>query len=171
MVLYNKNFQKVMFWKKKKNLLLKKKNNGDFNPNFKSLQCFNKTSHIKQKNRCAIYLSYATLVKYVPVLWAEQFQFPCRVFFDGFCSNWFKLVFAYPPNSQTFNQKKKLLFPSSRFLDQIFLLPLIWYCLPRWRKHGGIHNCLTELNNILSQNLDEGNMPRFFQHWRILPKL
>ena len=32
--------------------------------------------------------------------------------------------------------KKKLLLPSSRFLDQIFLLPLIWYCLPRWRTHG-----------------------------------
>ena len=24
---------------------------------------------------------------------------------------------------------------------------------------------------IVSQNLDEGNMPRFFQHWRLLPKL
>ena len=39
------------------------------------------------------------------VFGAEQFQFPCRVIFDNFCSNWFKLVFAHPPNSQTFNNK------------------------------------------------------------------
>ena len=45
---------------------------------------------------------------YVPVLGAEQFQFPCRVIFESFCSNWFKLVSAQPPNSQAFRQKKKV---------------------------------------------------------------
>ena len=52
-------------------------------------------------------LSYATFVTYVPVLVAEQYQFPCRVFFDGFLaedeqtgSNWFLLFLlkAKPPN-------------------------------------------------------------------------
>ena len=76
-------------------------------------------------NRFAIYLSYATLVTYVPVWGALQFQFQCRVGFDGFCSNWFKLVFAHPRNGRTFNQKNILLFPSSQFFNQIFLLPLI----------------------------------------------
>ena len=48
---------------------------------------------------CALYLSYATLVTYVPVLGAEQVQFPCRVIFYGFLagdekngSNWFLLI-------------------------------------------------------------------------------
>ena len=71
---------------------------------------FNKTSHQKgtfqgNKKRFAIYLSFVTLVTCVPVLGAEQFQFPCRFVFNSFCSNWFKLVIAYPQNSQTFRQK------------------------------------------------------------------
>ena len=41
---------------------------------------------------------------YVPVSGAEQFQFPCMVVFNGFYSNWFKLVLARPPYGQTFNQ-------------------------------------------------------------------
>ena len=69
----------------------------------------------------------------------EQFLLPYGVISDGFCSNWFKLISAQPPNSQTFNQKKILTSTSSRFLDQIFLLPLIWWSLPRWRTHGGRH--------------------------------
>ena len=31
---------------------------------------------------CALHLSYATLMTYVPVLGAEQFQFLCRVMFN-----------------------------------------------------------------------------------------
>ena len=58
----------------------------------------------------AHYLSYATLVTYVPVLWDEQFLFPYRVIFNGLCSNWLKLVSANPPDSQTLNQKRKLFF-------------------------------------------------------------
>ena len=41
----------------------------------------------------------------VPVLGDEQFQFPLRVIFGDFCSNWFKLVTAKQPNSQP---KKKV---------------------------------------------------------------
>ena len=48
-----------------------------------------------KKNRLAHYLSYATLVTYVPVLGDEQFPF--RVIFGSFCSNWFKLVSAQLP--------------------------------------------------------------------------
>ena len=33
---------------------------------------------------CALYLSHTNFVTYVPVLGAEQFQFPCGVIFDGF---------------------------------------------------------------------------------------
>ena len=62
----------------------------------------------------------------------------CRVIFDGFGSNWFKLVSAQPPNSQIFYQKKILYFTSSWLLDQILLLPEIWWCLLRWRAHGGV---------------------------------
>ena len=51
---------------------------------------------------------YATLVTYVPVSGAEQFWVPCKVMFDSFCSNRFKLVSAQPPNSQTFRQKKDI---------------------------------------------------------------
>ena len=119
----------------------------------------------------AHYLSYATLMTYVPVLGAEQFYFPCRVMFDSFCSNWFKLVSAQPPNSQTFRRKKIFSFPSSRFLDQIFLCQKVRQWQTPWRTHGGSH-CLTFWRrNIQTKNLDDGNMPRFFQHWRILPKL
>ena len=57
------------------------------------------------KRRCTVYLSYDTLVAYVPVLMAEQFQIPCRVISNGFLAEneqtglyWFLL-------SQTFNQK------------------------------------------------------------------
>ena len=49
-----------------------------------------------------------------------------------------KKIHQKQPNLQT---KKTLLFLSSRFLDQIFLLPLICWCLPRWRTHGSKHVC------------------------------
>ena len=57
------------------------------------------------ETRKALHLSYATLVTYVPVFGAEQF-----------CSNWFKLVSAHPPHSQTINQKRKLCCCSQDFL-------------------------------------------------------
>ena len=77
---------------------------------------------------------------YVPVLGAILVSVLGN--FDSFCSNWFKLVSAQPPNSQTFRQKKILLFPSSRFLVWIFLCQKVRQWLPPWRTHGGSH-CLT----------------------------
>ena len=101
----------------------------------------------------------ATLVTYVPVLVAEQLF---RVIFDGFCSNWFQLVSAQLLNSQIFNPKKILLLSSSRFLDQTFLLPEIWWCLPE---------VLNRFEKKVILKLDDGNMPRFVQHWIFLQKL
>ena len=40
---------------------------------------------------------------FVPILGYEQFRFPCRINVDGPCSNWLKLFFAHPQNSQNFN--------------------------------------------------------------------
>ena len=45
------------------------------------------------------------LMTYLIVLGAE---FPCRIIFHSFCSNWFKLVSAQPPNSQTFRKNKDI---------------------------------------------------------------
>ena len=58
----------------------KKKKYGYFTSNFNPFQCLNKT----QKDRLALYLSYATLMTYVLVLGAEQFQFPLIVLFGEF---------------------------------------------------------------------------------------
>ena len=117
-VLNNKNFSKNYVYPQNKFIQLQFEN-ANFTPNFTPFQCLNQTSN---KNRCflkkdryAFYLSYATLMTYVPVLGFDQFQFPCTVIFGDFYSNWFKLVSANPPNSQTFNQKRKLLLRSSRF--------------------------------------------------------
>ena len=74
------------------------------------------TSQGLKKNRCVSYNPYATLVILLPVLGVELFQFLCKVVFNGFCSNWFKLVLAHPPNSQNFNQKKIFFF----FYHKIF---------------------------------------------------
>ena len=101
-------FQKIRFCQKKKiiNRYLK---NGNFCLASTASSALTKTLINKDpftnKDSLAHYLSYATLVTYVPVLGAEQFYFPCRVIFKGFCSNWFKLVSAQAQNSQTFNQK------------------------------------------------------------------
>ena len=97
----------------KENLLLKKEDEKicNFNHRFKPFQCFNKTSHQKRwflkKNRYAIYLSYANLVTYVPILGGEQFQWLCRVvltFFAQTGSDWF-FSFSKYPNLQP---KKKI---------------------------------------------------------------
>ena len=40
-------------------------------------------------DRCAQYLIYVTLVTYVPVLLAEQFQFQCREIFYKFIAVFF----------------------------------------------------------------------------------
>ena len=100
-LLYNKKFKKnilkIFSWQKKQ---LK---SAIFNHNFKLFMVFNNTLYQKWpplKKNCAIYLSYATLVTYVPILGAEQFQFLYSVVFNSFSSNWFKLVFAHPPNNQ-----------------------------------------------------------------------
>ena len=96
---------------------------------------------------------------------------PCRVISDGFCSNCFKLVSTPPPNSQTLNQKIKLLLRMSSLLYQIFLISSIWWWLPQWRTHGGSYMCEVEVVKIQYHNIENSNMPRFLQHWRILPKL
>ena len=56
-------------------------------------------------NKTFSYLSCDTLMTCVPVLEDEHLQFLWRVTFGNFCLNWFKLVSAKPPNSQTLNQK------------------------------------------------------------------
>ena len=50
------------------------------------------------------FATYDTLLTCVPVLGDE---FPWRVIFGDFCSNWYQLVFANPPNSQTLSKKQK----------------------------------------------------------------
>ena len=87
--------------------------NGDFTPTLEVFHYLNQTSNqIRplKKDRYVFYLSYDTLMTNVPVLGAEQFQFPWRVIFGDFCSNWFKLVSSNPPDSQAPNQKRKLFF-------------------------------------------------------------
>ena len=39
---------------------------------------------MQKEEKNALYLSYASLVHYVPFLGAEEFQFPWRQIFDGF---------------------------------------------------------------------------------------
>ena len=105
----------------KKNLLLKLinlKKNGYFNLNFKLIQ--------------PLHLSYATLVTYVPVLGAKQFQFPWNVIFNDFAQtllNWFLLLFQTAKPS---TQKMKLCCCPQGFLMYIFLFN---YC---------DNGCLTE---------------------------
>ena len=74
----------------------------------------------------SFYLSYDTLMTCVHVLVDGQFQFLWRVIFGDFFSNWFKLVSANPPNSQTLNQKRKLLLLFSRLAGCKFIWPWIW---------------------------------------------
>ena len=65
-------------------VLYKSLQKGYFTPsNFNPFQCLNKTSNKKGplKKKCAICLTYATWLTYVPVLGAEPFQFPCKVIF------------------------------------------------------------------------------------------
>ena len=47
------------------------------------------------------------LMTIVPILRYEQFRFPCRIYVYGPCSNWLKLFFAHPQNSQNFNNNNK----------------------------------------------------------------
>ena len=47
------------------------------------------------------------LMTIVPILRYEQFRFPCRINVYGPCSNWLKLFFAHPQNSQNFNNNNK----------------------------------------------------------------
>ena len=66
---------------------------------------------------------YDTLMTCAPVLVDEQIQFPWRVVFGNFCSNWFKMVSANPANSQTLNQKRKLLLLFSRLMGWKLVWP------------------------------------------------
>ena len=62
---------------------------GDFTFNFNQFPVLKKALRHNNKKyftkyRYAFYLSYATLVTYVPVFGAEKFQFPCGVISEGF---------------------------------------------------------------------------------------
>ena len=62
---------------------------------------------LPQTDMFAHYLSYATLVTYVPVLGAVVYQFPSGVVFERFLSEdeqKAKWVSAHLPNSKTLNQ-------------------------------------------------------------------
>ena len=52
--------------------------------------------------------------------------------------NWFLLSFQTAKSS---DKNRYCCFHHQGFLDQIFILALIWWCLPRWRTHGGRHKC------------------------------
>ena len=108
---------------------------------------------------------------YVPVLRSEQFEVPCKGFFGRFFAkdkqtglNWFLL-------SQTLNQKRKLLLPISSLLFLIFLITLMWRWLPHWKTHRGSYVCEAVVAKIQYHKLENRNMCRFFQHWRILLQL
>ena len=53
----------------------------------------------------------------------------------------------------------------------IFLITSIWHWLHHWRTHGGRYVCDGVVSEIQFHKLENHNMPRFFQHWRILLKL
>ena len=100
-------FQNIMFFQKNISCNLKTR----IVPNFKPFQCFNQTLNQIRPFKIKICMSFIwhdTLMTFVPVLGDEHFQFLWSVIFGNFCSNWFKLVSANPPNSQTFKQKRKL---------------------------------------------------------------
>ena len=89
-----------------------------------------------------------------------------RIFGGGWKtgSNWFLL-------SQTFNQKKILSLTSSRFWTKYFFF-LRYDDVYRAEGHMEVDIGVKQIwRKKLSQNLDDGNMPRFFQHWRFLRKL
>ena len=93
------------------------------------------------------------------------------IFFCNYCSNLFKLVSANPPNSQTLNQKRKLLLHFSRLVGWKFAWPWSWSCLPCWRTHRGSYVCEVVIAKTWYQNLEKWKMPRFFKHWINLPRL
>ena len=97
-VCHNKNLSNnYVLARKKIFLVITKKYN--FTINLHLFWCLHKTKkRIFKKNLC-VYISYATLVIYVSVFRAEQFQFPFRVIFYGFSAedghtgfNWFRFV-------------------------------------------------------------------------------
>ena len=88
-------------------------------PSFNNLQRFNMNLNQQKpfykKDSLAHYLLFGTLKAYVFVLGAEQFQFPCSVIFDSFCSNWFKPVSAQPPIAKP-SDKKNIVFSIIKIL-------------------------------------------------------
>ena len=60
-------------------------------------------------------LIFRYFLRHFLYLGAEQFQFSCRVIFDSFCLNWFKLV-SSQPNLQL---KKKVIVADFKFVDLI----------------------------------------------------
>ena len=76
---------------KKKHVFEKRRFLTSFNGLYHFSRNLNQKRPYYKKDSLAYYLSCATLMTYVPVLGAEQFQFPCMVIFDSFFSNWFLL--------------------------------------------------------------------------------
>ena len=117
-------------------------------PDFKSKRALSKN------NRRANCISYVTLVTYVPVLGAEQFQLPCRVISDGFSSEDEQTGSNLYLLSQTFNQKGKFVLWISSVLYRTFLISLIWWWLPHWRTHGGSYVFEVVVTKIQYNNLE-----------------
>ena len=70
-------------------------------------------------------LLYATLGTYLPVFLGQAIEVSVQDIFYDFCLNWFKLVSAQPPNSQTFNQKKYCCFHHQDFGTKYFFF--LWF--------------------------------------------
>ena len=78
------------------------------------------------KDRCALQLSYATLVTYKLVFGARQFQFLCRVIFDSSGQTDLNLFFLILQTPKPSTKKKEILLLSPRFVHIFFLL--LNYC-------------------------------------------
>ena len=170
-MLYKKKFKNPVA--PKKNWLLFEKQ--QFSSKLNSFQCWNKTLYLETPFYKKKYPGLLSFICHLGDLgtcfggWAISIL--CMVIFYGFAqtgSNWFS---AHPPSSQTLNQKIMLLLKISSLLYQIFLISFLWGWLPHWRTHKGSYMCEVEVAKIQYHNIENRNMPRFFQHWRLLPKL
>ena len=79
------------------------------------------------------------------------------------CANRFILV-SSQPNVQL---KKKSLLRISSLLCLILIITLIWQWLLHWRTHGGSYVYDWDVAKNQYHKLENCNMTKFFQHWRV----
>ena len=114
------------------------------------------------------FICHDTLMTCVPVLEDEQFKFPWRVILANFCSNWFKLVSANPPNSKTLKQKNSCCYTFQDWLLQnLFGLGFDNGCLAKSHMEVSMW-CLQKFDLITFKSiacLGFSNVDKFYQGW------